>query len=152
MIYNTELDKQKALTRFFYLIEKGKTFELTEKKPIRSISQNNYLHLILSMFALEYGETLEYVKLEFFKKIVNKHIFEFEFINRKTGEVRTEYKSTSILTTEELTTAIDRFRDYSAKEVGLYLPEPRDLACLTENEQVEIEELKNEVQNNQHLI
>ncbi|MEC4049303.1 hypothetical protein OX284_007660, partial [Flavobacterium sp. SUN046] len=66
MIFNSEieLEKKMAIERFRFFLSKGKTFELKEKKPKRSISQNNYLHLILSWYALEYGETLEYVKQE----------------------------------------------------------------------------------------
>lgn len=132
MIYNPkiELDKVRAKERLEYLISKGKRFELTEKRERRSISQNNYLHLILSWYAVEYGETLEYVKQEVFKKQINTEIFKTEYINRKTGEYRVDWRSTSELNTKEMTTAIDRFRNYSSKEAGIYLPEPKDLAML----------------------
>lgn len=132
MIYNPkiELDKVRAKERLEWLISKEKRFELTEKRERRSISQNNYLHLILSWYAVEYGETLEYVKQEVFKKQINNEIFKTEYINRKTGEYRVDWKSTSELNTKEMTTAIDRFRNYASKEAGIYLPEPKDLAML----------------------
>ena len=87
MIFNAslDLDQKRATERFNFLLANNKTFELTEKKPKRSLSQNNYLHLILSWYALEYGETLDYIKVEVCKKQLNKDIFEFEFVNRKTG-------------------------------------------------------------------
>jgi len=143
MIYNPEieLDQQRAKERLEWLIKKGKRFELKEKRERRSLSQNNYLHLILSWYAIEYGETLEYVKQEVFKKQVNKAIFQTEHINKKTGEIRVDWRSTSELNTAELTTAIDRFRDYSSKEAGIYLPEPKDLAMLNQIE-TEIEKFK----------
>ena len=142
MIYNTEieLDKLKANERFYYLISNKKTFELKEVKPKRSIRQNSYLHLILSWYSLEYGETLAYIKQEVFKKQINKDIFEFEYVNKKTGEIRLAYKSTSQLDSKEMTTAIDRFRNYASKEAGIYLPEPNDLVFLNE--------IKKEVENN----
>lgn len=145
MIYNTqiEIDKKKAIAKFKMLIENNKTFELKEKHPKRSISQNNYLHLILSWFALEYGESLQYTKQVIFKKDVNQDIFQYEFINRITGEIRIDYRSTSDLDTKEMTIAIDRFRDYAAKG-GIYLPEPKDLSIL---EYIEIQ-----VNNNKHFI
>lgn len=43
-------------------------------------------------------------------------------------EQKTSWRSTADLDTKELTTAIDRFRNYSSKEAGIYLPEPSDLA------------------------
>ena len=109
-------------------------FELTEKKELRSLRQNRYLHLILSWFALEYGETAEYIKQEIFKKQVNKEIFISEYANRQTGEMRTSWKSTKDLDTGQLTTAIDRFRNYASKEAGIYLPEPTDMIYLREIE------------------
>lgn len=145
MIYNSKnnFDIQNARTRFNWLIEKGKTFELIEKRPKRSVSQNAYLHLILSWYALEYGETLKYIKQEVFKKQINKDLFETEYINEKTGEIRTDWKSTSNLDSKQMTVAIDRFRDYASKEAGIYLPEPKDMAML--------QEIENQVRNNQYL-
>ena len=136
MLYDTskELDKNRAIEKFKFLIGKGKIIELKEKRKIRSISQNNYLHLILSWFALEMGETLEYTKKETFKREVNSDIFLYDFINRKTGEIRKELKSTSTIDTKDMTTAIDRFRNFASINFGMYLPEPEDLVNLREME------------------
>lgn len=138
MIYNPNnpIDIQRANERLKFLIEKKKPFELTAKKVSKTYPQLKYAHLIMGWFALEYGETLEYVKLEYFKILVNKEIFEFEFINRKTGEVRKEYKSSANLTKDELRLAITRFRDYASKEAGIYLPSSEDLPFL---QQIEME-------------
>ena len=136
MIFNAsnEFDIQWAKDRLGYLIEKKKTFEITEKKPKRTYSQNNYIHLLFAWFALEYGETPEYVKQEIFKKLVNPQIFLTEYVNYKTGEVREAWRSTADLNTKEMTTAIDNFRDYASKEAGIYLPTPDDLISLNEIE------------------
>ena len=136
MIFNAsnEFDIQRAKERLGYLIEKKKTFEITEKKPKRTYSQNNYTHLLFAWFALEYGETPEYVKQEIFKKLVNPQIFLTEYVNYKTGEVREAWRSTADLNTKEMTTAIDNFRDYASKEAGIYLPTPDDLNSLNEIE------------------
>lgn len=136
MIYNPTIpiDLQRAKERFKWLISKGETFELTQKRERRSGQQNRYLHLILGWYAWEYGETLEYIKQEVFKKQINKVIFETERVNRKTGEIRIDWRSTADLNTKELTTAIDRFRDYASKEAGIYLPEPNDLVHLQDIE------------------
>ena len=68
-------------------------------------------------------------------------IFEYQFINKKTGEVRIEYKSLANISKDELTVAINRFRDYASKEAGIYLPEPKDLNFLREIE-IQIENNK----------
>ncbi len=123
---NIQIDVQRAKERLNWLIKKGKTFEIIEKRPIRSISQNNYLHLILDWFAWEYGEKKDHVKQHIFKKIVNPEIFKTEYINKRTGEVREDWRSSASLNTKEMTIAIDRFRDYASIEAGIYLPAPNE--------------------------
>lgn len=136
MLYNPEkpIDVQRAVSKFNYFVKHNKVFELTEKKVPKTYPQLKYAHLIMSWFAWEYGEKLEYIKLEYFKKLVNPAIFQYEFVNRNTAEVRIEYKSLADLTKDELRLAIDRFRDYSSKEAGIYLPQPSDLALIREIE------------------
>lgn len=136
MIYNPEkeIDVQRAAEKFKYFVKHNKVFELSAKKVPKTYPQLKYAHLIMGWFAWEYGETLEYIKLEYFKKLVNPKIFEYEFVNRKTGEIRIEYKSLADISKEEMTLAIDRFRDYSSKEAGIYLPEPNDLTLMREIE------------------
>lgn len=144
MIYNSEkpIDIQNAIAKLKYFIEKKYSFELKRKLPKRSISQNSYLHLLFSWFALQTGYTAEEVKQEIFKKIVNTNTFyEGEF-----GEIIKieRWRSTASLNTQEMTLCIDRFRDYSAKEAGIYLPEPRELAI--------IQEMEIQIANNQQYL
>lgn len=131
---NIQFDQSRAIERIHWLINKGKRFEIKEKRPMRSLNQNRYLHLILTWYALEYGETVEYIKQEVFKKQVNPELFRTEFINQKTGEIRDDWKSTADLDTKQMTEAIDRFRNYASKEAGIYLPEPNDLASMQQIE------------------
>jgi len=135
------IDQQRAIEKLKFLIKHEKVFELTEKRKSKTYPQLKYLHLILGCFALEFGEKRDYIKIEFFKKLVNSEIFEFEFINRKTGEIRTELRSCAELSKDEMTLAIERFRDYSSKEAGIYLPQPSDLALMQEIE-IELENNK----------
>jgi hypothetical protein len=117
-LLSREFDLVNARVRFERLCTKGATVELTEKKPLRSIPQNRYLYLILGWFALQYGETRDYVKQEFFKRTVNPDIFVYERINHKTGEIREALRSSRELDTRQMTIAIERFRDWSSKEAG----------------------------------
>ena len=139
-----EFDVERARTRLEKLIENKSKFELTEKKPVRSVSQNAYLHLIIGWFAIEYGETIDYVKRMIFKKLVNPKIFIFERENKKTGEKRKELRSSADLDSAEMTTAIDRFRDYSSKEFGVYLPEAGEIDFLNE--------IKTQIENNKNYL
>lgn len=125
------IDQQRAIEKLQFLIKNQKIFELTEKKRTRSISQNSYLHLILSLFAHETGYTTEEVKQEIFKKIVNSDTFYDGEIDKGLVCIQ-RWRSTANLTTKEMNLCIDRFRDYSSKEAGIYLPEPTDLALIDE--------------------
>jgi len=134
MIYDPKnpLHQKQAIEKLNYFISKEKRFELKAKNDKRSISQNSYLHLILSWFGVETGYTLEEVKQEIFKKHVNTNLF-------YDGDIKgiitvSRWRSTADLDTAEMTLAIDRFRDFSIKELGIYLPEPSDLAILQDIE------------------
>ncbi len=137
MIYDpkNKLHQKQAIEKLNYFISKGKRFELKAKQDKRSISQNSYLHLILTWFGIETGYTLEEVKQDIFKKIVNSATFyEGEFEGKIEGLKVERWRSTASLDALEMTLVIDRFRDFSAKEFGIYLPEPSDLVSLQEME------------------
>lgn len=146
MIYNPENqnDIERVLEKIKFFITTKQMFELKAKRVTKTYPQLKYAHLIMGWFAWQYGETIAYIKLEFFKKIANPDIFEYEYINRKTGEIRIEYKSLADISKEEMTLAINRFRDYSSKEAGIYLPEPNDLVLMR---QVELE-----IENNKQYL
>ena len=119
----TSNQKTQAFAYLEILIENKSVFEIVKKNPKRSLSQNSYLHLILSHFSIEFGYDLEYTKQDIFKRIVNKDLFLVVSENKITEVFYEYYKSTTKLDTKEMTIAIDRFRDYSAGN-GLYLPAP----------------------------
>lgn len=127
MLYNLSniLDKERFKRRSNDLYRKGVVVELTEKKAKRSRSQNSYLHLIIGWYAMETGNTLEYVKRVYFKKLCNPSLFVRHKADKYLGE-ENEYRSSANLTTAEMTQAIDRFRNWSASECGIYLPSPNE--------------------------
>lgn len=131
---NKETDRSKFKIRSNELYEARKVVEIKEKRG-RTLNQNNYLHLILTWFAIEYGSSMAYVKHEYFKKEVNPEIFE---IKDKSGKV-TDVRSTADLDTAETTKAIDRFRNWSG-QAGIYLPTPDEKDFLRE---IEIEAGRN---------
>lgn len=142
MIYNlsSQLDAQNARTRLELLVKRGSVVELTEKKPRRSLSQNAYLHLILSYFASQTGNTLEWVKQQYYKKLCNPDIFIAERDDIFLGRMK-YIRSSADLRTDEMNLSIERFRNWSAAEAGIYLPEPTNEAELSAL-QVEVEKYK----------
>lgn len=134
MLYNLKnsIEEKAARVKLDFLASKGETVEITRKSPKRSLQINKYLHVLLGIVALDYHDTIEYVKLEIYKKLYNKDIFETVKEN-KTGS-RTAWKSSSELTTAEMALSIERLRNGYARDNGLYLPDANeDLTCY-ENE------------------
>ena len=126
MLYDlhNELHRNAFKARCNALYHKGGIVELTDRSR-RTQAQNRYLHLILGWFAVEYGETVQYVKEEYFKRLVNVDLFVTRRHDRWLGDV-TVLRSTRELTTAEMSTAVDRFRDWSSREAGIYLPEANE--------------------------
>lgn len=145
MIFNLnnpyEVDKYKEYVD--KLLKERAVVEVKKRLPNRSLAQNSYLHLILSFFACELGYSLEEVKLDYFKKTCNRDLFERKRINKQGYEV-TYMRSSSELTTGEMTTAIERFRNYSVAQAGIYLPSSTERDFLIYAQQ--------EIQRNQEFI
>ncbi len=137
----SKLTEQDRFKQWAIKVVEAKSLVEGKAKREGTLSQNNYFHLIVSHFALQYGETMEYVKVEFVKKRICKEIFITERANRKTGELRPALRSWADLDKEERTIVINKFIDYAAKEANIRLPQPEDLAYLKEV-RVEVERNK----------
>lgn len=133
MIYNLSqpLDRERFAAKANAQLQKGSVVELTEK-TLRTRRQNNYLHLLMGVVAMEVGVTIEYAKREYFKKLVNRDLFIRKIHDRFSGEIEV-IRSSADLTMEEMATAIDRFKRWGA-ENGFYLPSPEDHARLRDIE------------------
>ena len=142
MVYNlsNQLDVQNAKTRLELLIKRGSIVELTEKKQKRTLNQNAYLHLLLGYFASQTGNTLDWLKQQYYKKLCNPDLFIGEREDLFLGRVK-YVRSSADLRTDEMNLSIERFRNWSAAEAGIYLPEATseaEIAAL----QVEVERYK----------
>ena len=146
MIYDLSnpYDREKFKRRVNALYQRQNVVELNEHKPRRTTPQNSYLHLLLGMFAMETGNTLEFVKREYFKRLVNPDLFverrydkylgEIEVLRSSrdldTGDMTTAIerllRSSRDLNTGDMTTAIERFRNWAAAEADIYLPAPNE--------------------------
>lgn len=142
MIYDAsnELDIKKAEERFRFLVSKGSRFELSEIRK-RSLRQNSYLHILLGILALDQGETMAYVKEYYYKRHVNKDLFVVVKQDKILGTVEA-LRSSKNLTVEEMSTSIERLRNWASKELGCYLPSA-DEESLLRMAEAEIERYKN---------
>lgn len=107
-------EANQAFTYLTDLVGKGAIAEVKRISPRRSLSQNNYLHVILSYWGTETGYTLAEAKT-LYKRDVNPDIYVYD----KNGVKF--LKSSADLTKDEMTHSIDRFREWSA-ENGIRIP------------------------------
>lgn len=127
MIYDlcNPYDREKFKRRVNAMYKRQNVVELSEHKPRRTTPQNSYLHLLLGMFAMETGNTLEFVKQEYFKRLVNPDLFVEHRYDKYLGEIEV-LRSSRDLDTGDMTTAIERFRNWASAEAGIDLPSPDD--------------------------
>ena len=91
--------------------------ELKKIAKKRSISQNSYFHVVVSIYAINLGYTLDEAKMllkRMYAKVCKALIYE------KKGNKF--YLSTSSMNSKELTEFIDWIRTHSAKDCGVYIP------------------------------
>lgn len=138
MLYDLsiELQAENFKKRCNALFKKKAIVSLAERKPQRTLRQNAYLHAALGYFGLQFGYKLDEVKDYHFKRIVNPELFVRKVKDMITGEERCVLRSSSDLTTEEMTLAIERFRNWASDVAGVYIPSPEEHRMV---EQMEIE-------------
>lgn len=138
---SNELQSHNFKTRCNQFFKKGCIVELKEKKPPRTLSQNAYLHAILGYFGLQFGYKIDEVKMWYFKELCNADLFTEIVHDQILGYDRKRFKSTSVLTTSEMTLAIERFRNWSADVAGIYIPSPEEHRLILQLE-IEVEQNK----------
>lgn len=123
-----DLDKAQFKARCDFLYQAGKKVKLVEVKAIRSLRSNNYLHLIIGLYALETGYTREEVKQDIYKRKINRDIF----IRHKNGvEV---CRSSANIDEGEMAISIEKFRNHALNDLGIYLPSPNEDVLLRQVE------------------
>lgn len=134
MIYDLSkpLDRERFIARTKFLLDKQRRVELTDVSH-RSLSQNRYLHICLTYFANELGESMEYVKETYFKRMCNADIFVYTQPDKVTGEEVGQLRSTREISREDMTTAIERFRKF-ASDNGCYIPSSEEHEYLRQME------------------
>lgn len=127
MIYNlaNEFERQNFKNKVNSLYEQKAVVEIKKKPVNRSLKQNSYLHVVIGLFAIHYGISIEEAKVDFFKREVNRAIFEE---TNEQGRIR--LRSTESLDAAELTLAIERFRNWCAANADLYIPDANEHKAL----------------------
>lgn len=141
MLYDLQNDLQAEnfKKRVNALFKKRCIVELTEKKPQRTLKQNAYLHAALGYFGMQFGYTIEEVKTWYFKDTCNSELFVRYKTDSITGMQRKALRSSAELTSDEMTVAIERFRNWAADVAGVYIPSPEEHRLV---EQMEIEVMR----------
>lgn len=118
MIFNTKnnIEKQDFLSQAKRLADEECIIELKKKRKQRSLRQNSYMHVCITLFAIEFGYTMEEAKA-LLKR--NCHFMVYEKNNQKF------LKSTKDLDTKEMTDFIEWMRNYASNH-GLFIPSSQD--------------------------
>jgi hypothetical protein len=114
MIY--DLSKDYEISRFKarceQMISKAAKVDLIERRPKRTLRQNNYLHCCIALFAVEIGNTIQEMKTDL-KRDCSFMIYE------KNGN---KYlRSSTDLSTKEMSDWIEWIRT-RAGLIGIYIP------------------------------
>lgn len=129
---NNEMDFKRAQVHFKSLLNKKGVIVLKDVRKKRTIRQNAYLHVCVTLYAINFGYRIEEAKTllkrgcPFMRYHKNKEWF---------------LRSTSDLDTKEMTDFIEWIRNH-AVENGLYIPSPEEYLEYQENIEREIEQHK----------
>lgn len=113
---SNDVDRIKAQVRLNKLKADGSVIELKKLNPARSLAQNAYIHVLFSLFSIEFGYTLEESKT-LLKRACPWMQYE------KDGQKFLRH--TSKMQTDELSAFTEWVRNYSAQK-GLYLMTPEE--------------------------
>lgn len=134
MIYDltNPLHRKQFAKRANKMLERRCTNAVLIDESRRTLNQNAYLHVLIRLMAFETGVKEKYAKDIYFKTLANPDLFIMDVEEDPiTGQKVTTLRSSSELTTEEMSLAINNFRRW-AEENGYYLPD----ATFDEDEKV----------------
>ena len=113
---SNQTDIKKAETYFKTLLDKQKKIELKDISAKRSLKINAYLHVCLTLFAIEFGYTLEE------SKTLLKRICDFMVYEKKGDKF---LKKTSKLDNAECSKFVEFIRNYASSQ-GCYIPDAEE--------------------------
>lgn len=120
MIFRLPHQKDKALS---YIERNNKELicDIHKDKRTRSVVQNNYYWLLLTMIEQDTGNDKDELHEYFKKKYLNAN---FTLSILRVDDSLTYAKSTTKLTTTEFEYYLERIRMFASRELGIFLPLP----------------------------
>lgn len=124
MIYDltNPLHRKQFARRANLMLKRHCTNAVLVDESKRTYNQNAYLHVLIRLMALNTGVKESYAKMVYFKQLANPDLFLVENNDPVTGNKVISFRSTSELSIEEMSRAINNFRHW-AEDNGYYLPE-----------------------------
>jgi len=129
---SNSIDLGRFEKRVLSLKSNKKRVDLSEIRPPRTLRQNSYFHVVVSLYGIHFGQTLLEVKTDFKR--------EYGLIYEKNG--KKYLQSTTSLDTKELA----KFTEYiieKAGQRGCYIPSPEEYLQNKYRIDNEIEQHKN---------
>ena len=115
---SNSLDAKRAQAYLGNLLEKGDQIEIRKIIKQRTVRQNSYLHVCLTMFCNETGYTIDEAKEMFSMQLPDIMRYEKNGINFR--------KSTADMDTKDMGTLIDKIREMALDNLGLYIPDSQE--------------------------
>ena len=116
MIFKLPKDIEKFNWHVDKVLNKECIVEMKEKRPVRTTQQNRYLHALISLYAIEVGNTLREMKTDLKRGC--------DFMNyEKNGERYT--LGSSDLDTKQMTEWITWIKNHAGMN-GFWLPSPEE--------------------------
>ena len=124
--YNLSIDSDKTQSDTYYksLREKGARIELREIRKKRTLDQNGWWHVLVTLFAIDQGYTKEQAKVHLKRRC---DFMRYEFVNEHSGEVELFLRESKRLDTKEMSELIEWTYDYAA-QLGCRLPTTEEYA------------------------
>ena len=110
--FTNTFDVNKARTYLDKLIIDKSKCDIIKPRTVRSLSQNSYVHVVITLFAIEFGYSLNEAKT------LLKRECTFMYYEKNNMMF---LKSTAQLNSKEMTDFIDFIRNYAGQQ-GLYIP------------------------------
>ena len=124
MIYDltNPLHRKQFVKRANKMLERHCTNAVLVDESKRTYNQNSYIHVLIRLMALNTCVKESYAKNVYFKQLANPDLFIEENEDPVAGNKIMSLRSSSELTIEEMSRAINNFRHW-AEDNGYYLPE-----------------------------
>lgn len=123
MLFNpkNEIDKKTAITYLNKLINNGDVFEIVRKQKQRTIKQNAYLHVCITIFAKDYGLSIKEAKTMLKRDCPYYEFTRYKAIHPISKKEEVRLTSTEDYDTEQAGKFIEWVREYAAIG-GIYIP------------------------------